>query len=318
VATEARGFFADDPLVDELDGLGRAALPLLRQAEDHAGLARVWSALGFGVANVRGRYEEVAEAAELAHRHSELAGQTRVSPFGLPFALVYGPRPADEALQALDAVLSSNAPPPALIMRAELLAMLGRFEEAWAVALSASERQRELSDFDGDCFVAEIAVLAGDHATAVDQLCRVCRSLQQQGNRALLSTSAPALGRALCALGRYEEAEPQAQLGRELGEEQDFATQVMWRRVQALVDSHRGKYAEAERLAREAVEIAEGTDALNVQADAFCDLAEVLDAAGRGDEAVSVLEQALDRYERKKNLVMAERIRARLIELQPA
>ena len=96
------------------------------------------------------------------------------------------------------------------------------------------------------------------------------------GAVASLSTYAPQLGRSLCALGRYDEAEPLAQLGRELGGEQDFATQMLWRQVQALVHAHRGEHAEAERLAREAVAIAERTDALNHQGDALCDLAEVL------------------------------------------
>ena len=76
--------------------------------------------------------------------------------------------------------------------------------------------------------------------------------------------------------------------------------------------AHRGEPREAERLAHEAVAIAERTDALNVQGDALCDLAEVLAAAGRTDEAAQALEQALERYERKKNLAMAARVRPRL------
>ena len=133
----------------------------------------------------------------------------------------------------------------------------------------------------GENHLAEIAALAGDHATAAGYLRRYCEMLERHGNRAWLSTYAPTLGRSLCALGRYDEAEPLAQLGRELGDEQDFATQMLWRQVQARVHAHRGEHAEAERLAREAVAIAERTDALNFQGDALCDLAEVLAAAGR-------------------------------------
>ncbi len=58
--------------------------------------------------------------------------------------------------------------------------------------------------------------------------------------------------------------------------------------------------------------IIERTDALNWQGDALCDLAEVLHAAGRSDEAAATLEQALERYERKKNLPMAAQVRERL------
>jgi hypothetical protein len=38
----------------------------------------------------------------------------------------------------------------------------------------------------------------------------------------------------------------------------------------------------------------------------------VLHAAGRSDEAAVTLEQALKRYERKKNLAMAAQVRDRL------
>ena len=60
----------------------------------------------------------------------------------------------------------------------------------------------------------------------------------------------------------------------------------------------------------------EPTDALNIQGDALCDLAEVLHSAGRSDEAAATLAQALERYERKNNLAMATQVRDRLAELE--
>ena len=80
---------------------------------------------------------------------------------------------------------------------------------------------------------------------------------------------------------------------------------MLWRQVRAKVLARRGEHAEAERLAREAVAIGEKTDMLNAQGDAYADLAEVLLLGGQADEAAAALEQALDRYERKENLVMA-------------
>jgi hypothetical protein len=90
------------------------------------------------------------------------------------------------------------------------------------------------------------------------------------------------------------------------------------RQVQALVLARRGQHAEAESLAREAVAIIERTDGLNLQGDALCDLAEVLNAGGRGDEAAGAFTQALERYERKRNLATERRVRERLADLQPA
>jgi hypothetical protein len=49
----------------------------------------------------------------------------------------------------------------------------------------------------------------------------------------------------------------------------------------------------------------------------YADLAEVLAIGGCPEGAAEALEQALARYERKENLVMAGRTRARLAELRP-
>jgi hypothetical protein len=64
------------------------------------------------------------------------------------------------------------------------------------------------------------------------------------------------------------------------------------------------------------VAIGEDSDFLDGQGDAFADLAEVLAAGGRTDEASSALEQAVERYERKGSVVSAGRARQRLMELQ--
>jgi tetratricopeptide (TPR) repeat protein len=74
----------------------------------------------------------------------------------------------------------------------------------------------------------------------------------------------------------------------------------------------RGRHAEAEELAREAITLAGATDLLNVQADAYSDLADVLMLGGQADHARIALGQAIGRYEHKGNIVMAERTRTRL------
>jgi tetratricopeptide (TPR) repeat protein len=55
---------------------------------------------------------------------------------------------------------------------------------------------------------------------------------------------------------------------------------------------------------------------LDRQGHAYADLAEVHRLGGKYEEASAALEQSLARFERKGNLVMAERVRARLAELQ--
>jgi tetratricopeptide (TPR) repeat protein len=305
--------------LDQLEALARAALPLLEQAGDHAGLVQVWSVLGYTVANMRGRIDDVAEAAEQALRHARLAGQRRADLLaGVTFPLTAGPRPAGEALQRIDELLAERPLPLTLLNRAEVLAMLGRFDEAWQIAVEASVKARELGapSSGGEDTLALISTLAGDHETAAQHLRRLCDEHKEHGNRGFLSTYAPMLGRELCALGQYDEAERLARLSRELAAADDASAQMLWRQVQALVHAHRGDHAEAERRAREAVAIGERTDALNWQGDALCDLAQVLEAAGRTSEPAETLEKALDRYQRKQNLAMVAQIQPRLETLR--
>ena len=310
-----RSFFVADPAIDELESLLRAALRLLEQAEDHAALVHVWTAL-YAVANWRCHYEDYANASEQALRHARLAGQHRSDLFRLDHALTLGPRPADEALRTLDALLPENPHPSLLLARAWLLTMLARSEEAAPLAIEAGERWRELAGDDWvDSRLSLIAATVGDLESAAVQQRRFCDLVEARGQRYYLSTYAPMLGRTLCLLGRYDEAEPLAQLGRELDEtEQDVLTQALWRQALALVHASRGQHAESEALAREAVAIMERTDALNMQGDALCDLAEVLRAAGRGDEAAGAFAQALERHERKHDFARAAQVRHRLEE----
>lgn len=147
---------------------------------------------------------------------------------------------------------------------------------------------------------------------AAAHLQELCAWLDEQSLFGYLSSFAPLLGPKLCTLARFDEAEQLARRGRELAEEPDLASQVLWRQVEALVQAHRGEHDEGIGLAREAVAIVEQTDSLNFQGSALSDLAEVLHAAGRDEEAAAALAGALDRYERKGNIPMARNVRARL------
>ena len=64
--------------------------------------------------------------------------------------------------------------------------------------------------------------------------------------------------------------------------------------------------------------IIEGTDEIDHQGQAWFDLAEVLELGGKWEEARKALTESIPRFERKGNVVMAERARARLNELDPS
>jgi tetratricopeptide (TPR) repeat protein len=90
---------------------------------------------------------------------------------------------------------------------------------------------------------------------------------------------------------------------------------MLARQARAKVLARRGEHVEAERLAREAVNLGDRTEMLNDSANAYVDLAEVLALGGQTADAASALEEALARYARKGNVVSARRAQARLDSL---
>jgi hypothetical protein len=93
-------------------------------------------------------------------------------------------------------------------------------------------------------------------------------------------------------------------------------TQMLILQVRAKILSRRGEHAEAERLARTAVAWGEPTDALAHKADSYRDLAVVLGAAGKRDEALSALAEAHAHYEAKGHTVgvaNVEELRSELV-----
>jgi tetratricopeptide (TPR) repeat protein len=135
--------------------------------------------------------------------------------------------------------------------------------------------------------------------------------LGERGMVAVQAAQGTILGRCLCELGRFDEAAAHAEFTRDIDPD-DWS----WRLLQARVHAFRGEHAEAERLAREGIAICEASDQLTWQGDAWWDLAEVLLAAGKTEDAIQAFEQALARHERKKNLAMVAQVQPRLEALR--
>jgi tetratricopeptide (TPR) repeat protein len=315
--------FLQPETVAEAEAVASEALVELESSDDHAALAEAWRLRG-NIDNVNGQMERWAYAAEHALTHGLRVSKDWYEPVGLAGALVNGPRPAGDALATLDRFFD---PTPASYVgyRARLLAMLDRLEEARALAAEGRSRLSELNPSASDLApyasdlapYAEVAMLDGDYEGAAETLLKMCEWMQEQGATSLLSTYAPLLARLLWTLGRDDDAHRWAQLGRELGDEHDVMTQTLWRQAQALIAARRGSFDEAESLAREAVRRAGPSDMLQLQGEAFSDLAEVLEAAGHRDGAIAAWQEALDRYERKQIIPLARRVRKRLAAIQP-
>jgi len=158
-----------------------------------------------------------------------------------------------------------------------------------------------------------VEMLAGDPAAAERELRRDFAELLEMGEKYFLSTAAGELARAVYAQGRYAEAEELTLMAEELSAEDDLTSQALWRSVRAKALAQKG-LGEAEELAREAVELLRGTDALALQADALEDLAEVLALVGV-DGSRESLREAVGLLEQKGDVVSAERVRASLTAL---
>ena len=118
----------------------------------------------------------------------------------------------------------------------------------------------------------------------------------------LLSTVAALLAQALCEQGRLGEAEASLAVTRELAEEDDIESQILWRTARAKVRARQGDGGdEARRLADEALALAADTDDIDVQGDVHADYGAVLVRLGSTDEAAIQFVEARELYARKGN-----------------
>src|SRR3989442_13300161 len=136
-------------------------------------------------------------------------------------------------------------------------------------------------------------MLAEDFVAAERELRRDFDALNEMGEKYFLASVAPLLAQAVYLQGRHEEAEELSRVGQGVASEDDIEAQTLWRRARATVLTQSGQFDEAERLAREAIALIVDTDGLDLQANTLMDLAEVLRLAGRPDEAVPLLREAL-------------------------
>ena len=125
------------------------------------------------------------------------------------------------------------------------------------------------------------------------------------GEQAYLSTTAAFLARAVFAQAAIRlEAERLTQVSDGTAADDDLVSQAMWRGTRARILARRSD-GDAERFARESVELSLETDGLTMQADALVDLAETLRLLHRGGEAMDVLDDAIGLYQAKGNVVSA-------------
>jgi ATP/maltotriose-dependent transcriptional regulator MalT len=201
-----------------------------------------------------------------------------------------------------------------------LHAMIGNFELARRLLGEGHEILDDLGRMESAVSHHEsmVEMLAGRPAHAEAALRPGYEALERMGERALLATTAALLAQAVYAQGRLGEADELCRVSETVAAPEDLTTQVVWRSVRAKIRARRGASTQAIRLAEEGVRLAEPTDLLVIQADAYLDLADVLAIAGQPGEAEAAAHRGLELYERKGNLISAVRARSWLNATAPA
>lgn len=160
-----------------------------------------------------------------------------------------------------------------------------------------------------------VYILAGDLRTAERSLSNGVDMLRSMGETGVLSSVAAVLAEVQFDLGKDQAALEAWRLSEQVAAPGDVASQAVWRYARAKVLARQGSAVEAERLARQAVDIVEVTDHLTIRGDARRSLGETLLLLGRQAEARGELEEAIRLYEAKGNVVFVDRTRALLEEL---
>jgi predicted ATPase len=312
-----------ETLLREID----EAIPTLESLGDDRALGRAWYLIGLARYIWGCRFAEGEQALERALDHARRVGDRRQEGeirTHLWYAAWVGPTPVPDAINRCNEILEQLendrlVEAGAFRALASLRARQGDFLEARQLLARAREAYDELgmrlvSAAIGAFGAGDIEALAGDYAAAERELRIGYAALERMGEQGYMSGVAGFLGGVLYAQGRYDEAEHYADLCRHGSITEDVWLHVMHLSIRAKVLARRGEHSKAEALALEAMAVAEETDGLEIQAGAALDLAEVLQLAGRTEESTGPIETAIALYQRKGNVVMAERTRTRLNE----
>ena len=306
--------FTDPEGGEEALGDVRTVLPVMEEEGDESGLAKAWHLLSMAEI-AQSHFAAAEEAMERAALHARRGGDRRQELdilSWLPLPIWIGPRSADESIRRYEDILARADGDPKVgamvtVMLGAQQAMIGQFEQA---CRSVGEARAALEDLGLRFLIAGtsqvagwVDLLAGDLAGAERELSSGYSALEQMGETGLLSTVAGLWAQALYGLGDHEGAARKAELGESIAGPGDLFSLVLARAVRAKVLARSGRVQEAERLAREAVDLAMRTDSPQLIGDALMDHSVVVSEAGSFTEAAEMVSQAMRHFERKGNVV---------------
>ncbi|MGB2953655.1 MAG: adenylate/guanylate cyclase domain-containing protein [Gaiellaceae bacterium] len=292
---------------------------LFEGAEDHRGAADTLQLLG-KLATWAQDFEVGSDLHERALWHARRAGDERREAASIRYIVsdaLWGPEHVEPALARCRAILdeTSNRRVQAncLIRIGGLEGLAGRIDVAresvaQARAIMDDFGLRHLRAHSSDVAVL-IELLAGDHEAAEHEARAAYAVLEEMGDRTYQASQAQLIAEALEAQGRSGEAEEWLAVHEALRDpgERDLA-------LRARIMARRGLLADAEKLARSALEQGGESPVPNFTDPRFT-LAEILARAGRTDEARTEAEVCLRRYEAKGIVPLTDKAQALLAEM---
>jgi tetratricopeptide (TPR) repeat protein len=319
---------ATDPSVRMEDGLREAETVLaeVKRLGDDRALAEAWAAVGLFLVWLghSADAEEALSRAVVAARRCDSRRSEALSHAIWSIAVGAGPTPADRGIEQLEDLRSTSAgmrvaESMAVVCLGHLEAMRGNAQvsrgHGRAAVTMLEDLGHRVQTAGIQMYIGMSEIVLGDLGAAERQLRKGCDRLTALGETGYLSTTAGYLALALALEGKIDEADRFSRLSEETAAVDDLNSTMYWRIARARVLAARGEPQEAEDLAREAVRIAARTDWLFDQGQSLWALADVLEAADRSDEARETFRQALDRFERKGDVMDAARIREGLARL---
>jgi class 3 adenylate cyclase/tetratricopeptide (TPR) repeat protein len=309
----------------EARGEAERAISAFEEIGDELGLARAWqlaSHVEFHDGMVAACDAMLERALVHARRADDAREEARILRW-LASSALWGPLPVEDAIERCEEILertqgNSLVQANCHIRLAGLEAMRGRFAEARG---RTAQARALLTEFGLTYFLAHsrdvaalIETLAGNPAGAEAELRASYEELRETGEKTFLASNAADLAQALYAQGKYEEAERFVRISEEASSAR--LPKASWGPVRAKLLARRGDAEAAETLARESVAIWGERDWLLMHGYALIDLAAVLRLLGRAQEAVPIVEEALELFERKGIIPAAETARALLAEAE--
>jgi tetratricopeptide (TPR) repeat protein len=308
---------------EELIEVAERAIAVFEELGDEVGLARGWRLTAQAHYLAR-RAGACAEASEVALEHARRAGErfeAREIIEWLGVALFLGPAHAQEGARRCEQLLGEIAGDPSLEMNvlgalSYLVAIQGRKVEAEQLLARGRKVMHELGEWIWlfPVHAAFFALWEDDPAAAERELLVGYDVLKKIGEKSHFSSVAALLAQSAYAQGHYDDAERFTRECEESANPNDVDSQIRYRATRGKLLARRGELEAGEKLAREAVGLAEQSDFLPAHGDALMDLASVLSLQERTAEAAAAIANAVQLYEAKGNTVAATRAQALLDE----